>query len=187
MPHAIWIDRGGTFTDCIALDAATGELKVIKLLSNEDSVVEGVRQLLGLSAEASFPACEVRMGTTIATNALLERKGRNCLLITSRGFGDVPEIGTQARPDLFALAIDKPRPLHSEVLEVELRCTPDGDVLGKLDVLGLAAELDRARDRGITSAGVVLLHAHKNGAPERQLGELVRSRGFDYVALSHEV
>ena len=97
MRHKIWIDRGGTFTDCIALDVSTGELKVIKLLSSPDSVVLGVRQLLGLAAEASVPTCEVRMGTTIATNALLERKGRACVLITSRGFGDVPEIGTQAR------------------------------------------------------------------------------------------
>src|SRR6188768_1771598 len=118
MRHQIWIDRGGTFTDCIGLDVDTGELKVIKLLSSQDSVVDGVRKLLGLSAEASFPACEVRMGTTIATNALLERKGCDYLLITSRGFGDVPEIGTQARPDLFALAIDKPKPLHSAVIEV---------------------------------------------------------------------
>src|SRR6187551_205416 len=160
MRHQIWIDRGGTFTDCIGLDVNTGELKVIKLLSSQDSVVDGVRKLLGLSAEASFPACEVRMGTTIATNALLERKGCDCLLITSRGFGDVPEIGTQARPDLFALAIDKPKPLHSAVLEVELRGTPSGDVLGELDAVGLARELDRQRDRGLRSAGIVLLHAH---------------------------
>jgi len=187
MRHKIWIDRGGTFTDCIALDVATNTLKVAKVLSGEDSIVAGIREVLGLPDGAQIPPCEVRMGTTIATNALLERKGSDFLLITSRGFGDVPEIGTQQRPDLFALAIEKPPPLHNAVLEVNLRCTKGGEEIGSFDPTELNGELERQRRRGLKSAGVVLLHAHTNGAPERALGSLVRNAGFEYVALSHEV
>lgn len=187
MRHKIWIDRGGTFTDCVALNEATGEFKVAKLLSNQNSVIEGIRTLLQLPPEAELPPCDVRMGTTIATNALLERKGCDYLLVTSRGFGDVPEIGTQARPDLFSLAIEKPAPLHAAVVEVDLRCTKDGEVIGDFDPRELELELERHRQRGLKSVGIVLLHAHKNGAPERQLGALARKAGFEYVALSHEV
>ncbi|HEU5075457.1 MAG TPA: hydantoinase/oxoprolinase family protein, partial [Polyangiaceae bacterium] len=187
MRHKIWIDRGGTFTDCIALDDATGELKVVKLLSGQNSIIEGIRALLGVPTGGPIPPCEVRMGTTIATNALLERKGCECLLITSRGFGDVPEIGNQARPDLFALAIDKPTPLYAAVVEVDIRCSKDGAVTGGFDASALERELARQRRRGLKSAGIVLLHAHTNGAPERSLGDLARQAGFEYVALSHEV
>ncbi len=187
MRHKIWIDRGGTFTDCIGLDTVTGQLTVLKLLSSQGSVIEGIREVLGLPAQAELPPCDVRMGTTIATNALLERKGCDCLLVTSRGFADVPEIGTQARQDLFALAIEKPAPLHSAVVEVDLRCTKDGDVLGNFDALAFEAELAQQRRLGSKSLAVVLLHAHTNGAPERALGDLARKAGFEHVALSHEV
>lgn len=187
MRYKIWIDRGGTFTDCICVDQLTGKVRVEKLLSGEHSVVDGIRLLLGVGVGEPVPACEVRMGTTIATNALLERKGTPCVLITSRGFADVPEIGTQARPDLFALDIRKPRPLHSAVVELELRGTHDGRLLGTLDRTQLDAQLQNMRDCGINSAAVVLLHAHKSGLAECQVRDAAKRAGLQHVALSHEV
>src|SRR5690606_13305004 len=126
MRYDVWIDRGGTFTDCILRDRATGELRVTKVLSSDEAPLVGIRRLLGLGANDAIPPCEIRMGTTLATNALLERKGARTLLVISRGFGDVLEIGTQARPELFALEIRKPKPLYEAVLEVDARAAPDG-------------------------------------------------------------
>src|SRR5690606_16817416 len=128
-----------------------------------------------------------RMGTTLATNALLERKGRPCLLVISRGFGDVLEIGTQARPELFALDIRKPAALNCDVLEVDARCAPDGTAFESYDREEVLRALGRVRQSGIKSVAIVLLHAHKNVAPETALGQLARAAGFEYVALSHDV
>src|SRR5262245_16353043 len=113
-----WIDRGGTFTDCIGYDAESGELRVAKVLSSDDAPLIGMRRLLGLADDAALPTCELRLGTTLATNALLERKGVPTGLCITRGFADLLEIGDQSRPDLFALAIEKPAPLCREVAEV---------------------------------------------------------------------
>ncbi len=100
-----WIDRGGTFTDCIARDAETGRLRVAKRLSSDRAPLDAIRELLGLAPGAPIPPCDVRMGTTLATNALLERKGAPFALVITRGFRDLLAIGTQARPKLFDLAI----------------------------------------------------------------------------------
>ncbi len=115
-----WIDRGGTFTDCIGVSPA-GEYTTAKVLSSDDAPVEGIRQILARAGASENLPCEVRMGTTVATNALLERRGVPTLLVTNRGLGDVLVIGTQERPELFALHIEKPRPLASEVAEVAVR------------------------------------------------------------------
>ena len=130
-----WIDRGGTFTDVIGRDPA-GNLHARKLLSENpgayrDAAVQGIRDLLGLKAGEAIPAGavgEVRMGTTVATNALLERKGDRTLLVTTKGFRDALRIGYQARPDIFAKQIVKPEQLYDEVVEIEERVLADGTV-----------------------------------------------------------
>src|SRR5215207_4818772 len=114
-----WIDRGGTFTDCIGRDPATGALSVIKVLSSDHAPVIGIRRLLGLRDDEAVPPCDVRMGTTVATNALLERRGVATALAITRGFGDLLVIGDQTRPELFALDIIKPSPLPCAVVELD--------------------------------------------------------------------
>ena len=105
-----WIDRGGTFTDCIGL-APDGRLHVAKILSSDRAPVEGIRRILGVPDDAPLPPCRVKLGTTVATNALLERRGARTLLVTSEGLGDLLRIGTQERPELFDLAIRRAPPL----------------------------------------------------------------------------
>src|SRR5688572_15579477 len=109
MPSRFWIDRGGTFTDCIGYDGRA--LRVVKVLSSDDAPLIGIRKILGLGEDEAIPPCDVRMGTTLATNALLERRGVPTVLIVTRGFEDLEEIRDQARPDLFALEIERPPPL----------------------------------------------------------------------------
>ena len=126
-----WIDRGGTFTDCIGWDPTEGSLRVVKVLSSDQAPIVGIRRILGLAEDAPIPPCEVRMGTTLATNALLERHGARTLLVTTEGFEDLPEIGDQSRPELFAIAIEKPAPLAEAVVGVASRGAPDGAILGR--------------------------------------------------------
>ena len=121
--HQFWIDRGGTFTDCIHRDRVTGALRVTKVLSSDQAPLDGIRALLGLEEDAPIPASEVRMGTTLATNALLERRGCNCVFVADEGLGDLIRIGDQTRPELFALNIEKPDPLPDTVIEVGGRMT----------------------------------------------------------------
>ncbi|HEX5098489.1 MAG TPA: hydantoinase B/oxoprolinase family protein, partial [Polyangiaceae bacterium] len=134
-----------------------------------------------------IPPCNVRMGTTLATNALLERRGVPCLLVTTRGFRDVLRIATQARSDLFDLEIEVPETLYASVLEVDARCDRDGNVLARPDPTAVLAELERQRASGLDSVAIVLAHAYRNGELERELGELALRAGFASVALSHEV
>ncbi|MFQ5417429.1 MAG: hydantoinase/oxoprolinase N-terminal domain-containing protein, partial [Myxococcota bacterium] len=145
------IDRGGTFTDCIGV-APDGSVHVAKRLSVDDAAADAMRALLVragvITAEQALPACRVRMGTTVATNALLERRGVRTLLVANAGLGDVLAIGTQERPDLFALRIDKPRPLHDRVIEVSGRVAADGAVVTPLDEDAAAAALAEARRAG---------------------------------------
>ena len=131
--HQFWIDRGGTFTDCIHRDPDTGALRVTKVLSSDRAPLQGIRALLDLGPKDPIPPCEVRMGTTLATNALLERNGRRCALVANEGLGDLHRIGDQTRPDLFALHIEKPLPLADSVIEVGARISADGSVLHSLD------------------------------------------------------
>jgi 5-oxoprolinase (ATP-hydrolysing) len=187
------IDRGGTFTDVIgrAPDGATHTLKLLSSSpSYEDAAVEAMRRLLGVAPRAAFPATRVtaiRMGTTVATNALLERKGARTLLVTTRGFADALTIGDQARPDLFALNIARPAPLHAGVLEADERLAADGAVVSALDEPALAAGLARAVAEGFTAAAICFLHSDLNPAHERRAGDLARAAGFAYVGLSCEV
>jgi hypothetical protein len=147
-PWHIWIDRGGTFTDCVGREPETGALRAVKLLSSDQAPLLAIRRLLGLAENAVIPPCRVRMGTTLATNALLERRGAACGLAISRGFGDLLAIGDQTRPELFALAIP-PRPqLHSGVLEVDARLAADGAVLVRPEAGSYARGWRRCGRRG---------------------------------------
>jgi 5-oxoprolinase (ATP-hydrolysing) len=187
------IDRGGTFTDVIGR-APDGRTLTLKLLSSspayEDAAVEAMRRLLHVAPGAPFPASRVaaiRMGTTVATNALLERKGAKTLLVTTRGFADALTIGDQARPDLFALNIERPAPLHAGMVEADERLAADGSVVTALDEAALAANLAHAAADGFESVAICFLHSDLNPAHERRAGELAFAAGFSHVGLSCEV
>uniref|UniRef100_UPI001CD7105A hydantoinase B/oxoprolinase family protein n=1 Tax=Xinfangfangia pollutisoli TaxID=2865960 RepID=UPI001CD7105A len=189
-----WIDRGGTFTDIVAR-APDGRLKVLKLLSENpgrypDAAVQGIREALGLAPGDPLPSGAidaVKMGTTVATNALLERKGEAVLLLITQGFGDILRIGTQARPDLFALNIQRPEPLYAACAQISGRMDADGAQIAALDEAAAAAALAQARAQGISAVAVALIHAHVNPAQELRLAELARAAGFTQISLSHQV
>lgn len=190
---SIWIDRGGTFTDVIGRDG-DGRLHSLKLLSAsdayEDAAVEGMRRLMGTPVGAPFPAeriAAIKMGTTVATNALLERKGARTLFVTTRGFGDALLIGDQARPSLFALDIERPAPLYARVVEAGERMDAAGRPLAPLDREALAEALAAAVRDGCESAAIAFLHSDLNPAHEIEAGALAREAGFAFVALSHQV
>ncbi|HEY5373419.1 MAG TPA: hydantoinase/oxoprolinase N-terminal domain-containing protein, partial [Polyangiaceae bacterium] len=181
-----FIDRGGTFTDCLAIDDQGG-LRVAKVLSSDRAPLEGIRALLGLGPNEPIPACNVRMGTTLATNALLERKGQRFALLITRGFRDLLEIGTQARPDLFALAIQKPSLLYDAVLEIDARADSAGTPLVRPEPTALLAELVALRSDGFDSVAIVVLGDHRTGALEREVAEIARCAGISEISLSHEL
>jgi 5-oxoprolinase (ATP-hydrolysing) len=185
-----WIDRGGTFTDCLGL-APDGALHVAKLPSSDAAPTEAVRRVLeragAIGPGDRLPACAVKLGTTVATNALLERRGVATLLVANRGLGDVVEIGTQERPELFALHIEKPPPLHRETLEVAARVSASGERIGALDEAAARAALAAARDRGIRSVAIALIHAYAHPDDEARLAEIARGLGFEHVVASHEI
>jgi len=185
--HQFWIDRGGTFTDCIHRDLESGALRVVKVLSSDQAPLEGIRALLGLEPTDSIPESEVRMGTTLATNALLERGGRPTALIADRGLGDLIRIGDQTRPDLFALEIEKPEPLPRWVIEIDARMNPDGSLLGELDERQLRSVLEEARKSGAESVAIALMHAYCDGTLERRVGAIAKDLGFVHVSMSNEV
>ena len=187
-----WIDRGGTFTDVIGQDG--GAETSLKLLSASsaypDAAVEAMRRILGAQPGEPFPADRVeaiKMGTTVATNALLERAGAKTLFVTTQGFADSVLIGDQARPDLFALTIVKPAPLYSGVIEADERLDAAGAVVRPLDREALERELRAAAGQGFTSVAIAFLHSDLNPAHELAAGEIARALGFPFVALSHEV
>ncbi|HET9978588.1 MAG TPA: hydantoinase B/oxoprolinase family protein, partial [Burkholderiaceae bacterium] len=189
-----WIDRGGTFTDIVGRRPA-GELVTLKLLSENpeqyrDAAVEGIRRLLGLQAgEPITPErveC-VKMGTTVATNALLERKGDRTLLVTTRGFRDALRIAYQARPKLFERHIVLPELLYERVVEASERIGAQGDVLVALDEPHLKRELQAAFDAGIASCAIVFMHGYRFTAHEEAAARLARAIGFTQVSASHEV
>lgn len=183
-----WVDRGGTFTDIVAR-RPDGRLVTRKLLSDNparyaDAAVAGVRELL---AEAAGPVESVRMGTTVATNALLERRGERTLLVVTRGFGDALRIAYQDRPHLFARRIELPELLHERVIEVDERVAADGAVLRAPDLDALAGPLQKAYEDGIRAVAVVCLHSHLHPVHERAVGELAARVGFPQISLSSEV
>ncbi|MCX5002381.1 hydantoinase B/oxoprolinase family protein [Streptomyces sp. NBC_00638] len=187
-----WVDRGGTFTDIVAR-RPDGRLLTHKLLSDNparyaDAAVAGVRELLGDAGDAAgAPVDVVRMGTTVATNALLERKGERTLLVTTRGFRDALRIAYQNRPRIFARAIELPELLHERVVEVDERIAADGTVLRAPDLDALAVPLQEAYDDGIRAVAVVCMHSHLHPAHEQAVGELAARVGFPQISLSSEV
>ncbi|KKH92036.1 5-oxoprolinase [Methanosarcina sp. 1.H.T.1A.1] len=188
-----WIDRGGTFTDIVAR-SPDGKLITHKLLSEdpahyEDAAMHGIRQILGLPENAPFPAEQVeaiKMGTTVGTNALLERKGERTVLVINQGFGDALRIGYQNRPDIFAQKIELPDQLYERVIEVSGRSGAGGEELVPLDLEGARKELEEAFNAGIRSAAIVLMHAYRYPEHELKLGRLARETGFTQVSLSHQ-
>ena len=189
-----WIDRGGTFTDIVARDPA-GRLLTHKLLSDNpgryaDAATAGIRALLGLPGDAAIPPGlidSVKMGTTVATNALLERTGERTLLVVNIGFADALRIGTQARPRLFDLKITLPTMLYERVVELPGRVAADGREIEPLDEAAATAAFAAARADGIAAVAIVLMHAWKHPAHERALAALARRAGFAQVSASHEV
>ncbi|MGJ3231369.1 MAG: hydantoinase B/oxoprolinase family protein [Oceanicaulis sp.] len=184
-----WIDRGGTFTDVIGR-GPDGSLTAMKLLSNSDAyadaATEGVRRVLGLETGAAIPEgalASVKMGTTVATNALLELDGAQTLFLVTKGFGDILLIGDQTRADIFALAIERPAPLAHSV-EIAGRIAFDGEEIAPLDEDAAREALDAARAEGFESVAIALLNAHVNDGHERRLGDLARAAGFEHVTLS---
>ena len=189
-----WIDRGGTFTDVIGR-RPDGSLVTHKLLSENpeayrDAAVHGIRHLLELPPGAAIPSERigaVKMGTTVATNALLERKGERTLLLITKGFRDALRIGYQARPKIFARHIIKPDMLYERVVEIDERVRADGAVERDLDVNIARRELERAKADGIDAIAIVLMHAYRYGAHEQRLAALAGEVGFTQASASHEV
>ncbi|MEY3999151.1 MAG: hypothetical protein RLY60_1963, partial [Pseudomonadota bacterium] len=188
-----WIDRGGTFTDIVARDP-DGRLHTHKLLSQNpqlyaDAAVQGLRDLLGLKQGDPVPAeriaC-VRMGTTVATNALLERKGEPTLLVTTRGFRDVLRIAYQNRPRLFDRHIVLPDMLYSEVIEADERTGAHGEVVQTLDTAALETAMKAAYQRGLHSVAIVFLHGYRYNDHELQAAALAKAIGFSQISTSHQ-
>ena len=189
-----WIDRGGTFTDIVGRKP-DGSLVAHKLLSENpeayaDAAVHGIRDLLGLKSGEPIPpgiVGAVKMGTTVATNALLERNGDRVLLLITRGFRDALKIGYQARPKIFARHIIKPDMLYERVAEVDERVRADGTVERALDLEAVRGELETAKRDGIEAVAIVLMHAYRYPEHETTIAALAREMGFAQVSVSHEV
>lgn len=189
-----WIDRGGTFTDVIGRDPQ-GRLHPRKLLSENpeayaDAAIQGIRDLLGLKAGAAISAGaigDVKMGTTVATNALLERKGDRVLLLISKGFRDALRIAYQARPDIFAKEIILPEQLYERVIEIDERVRADGCVERLLDIAACRPAIEQAKADGIDAVAIVFLHAWKYPDHEKAVAKVCRNIGFSQISVSHEV
>ncbi|MBC7994063.1 MAG: 5-oxoprolinase, partial [Rhizobacter sp.] len=189
-----WIDRGGTFTDVVGR-APGGALHTLKMLSENpeqyrDAAVEGIRRLLGLQpGELVTPErveC-VKMGTTVATNALLERKGDRTLLVITRGFRDALRIATQARPRLFERHIVLPELLYEHVVEASERVGANGEQVKELDLAALRPQLQAAYDSGLRACAIVFMHGYRYTAHELAAEALAREIGFTQISVSHKV
>jgi 5-oxoprolinase (ATP-hydrolysing) len=188
-----WIDRGGTFTDIVAC-TPDGRLLSSKLLSENpeqyaDATVEGIRRILDLEPDDPIPAgkiASIKLGTTVATNALLERKGERMVLVITRGLADVLKIGTQQRPRLFDLKIVLPEPLYEKVVEVNGRFSAEGEEIEPLDLTAMRDALKQVRAEGIRAAAIVCLHGYRYPQHEQAIAELARELGFSQVSTSHE-
>ena len=189
-----WIDRGGTFTDVVA-QRPDGMLVTHKLLSENpaqypDAAIQGIRDLLGVARDAPLPAAQidaVKMGTTVATNALLERRGEPTLLLVTRGFRDALRIGYQTRPELFSLDIKLPEMLYREVLEVDERIGAQGEVVRPLDELATRVGLQAAYARGLRTLAVLFMHSYRYPAHEQRVAEIAREIGFSQISISSQV
>jgi len=185
-----WVDRGGTFTDVVAR-APDGAITTAKLLSEDpgryrDAAVAAMRQIMGVPT-GPLPPADLRVGTTVATNALLEHKGAPTALVITRGFGDALRIGYQERPELFARHIVKPAPVHARVIEVAERVSADGETLLPLDEAQARMDLQSAHDAGLRSVAIILMHGYRHPAHEARLAAIARAIGFTQVSVSHEV
>ena len=189
-----WIDRGGTFTDFVA-QKPDGALVTHKLLSEnperyEDAALQGIRDLLGIEAAGEIPADAietVKMGTTVATNALLERKGDRTILLITRGFRDALRIGYQNRPLLFARHIVLPELLYERVVEIDERYSAEGEELVPVDLDGARQALEEAKRDGIESVAIVFVHGYRHHDHEIEVARLAREVGFGQVSVSHEI
>src|SRR5580692_8254747 len=189
-----WIDRGGTFTDIVGY-APDGRLHTHKLLSENpsqyaDAAVEGIRRLLGLAPGESITAQRVacvKMGTTVATNALLERKGERTLLVITRGFHDALRIATQARPRLFDRHIVLPEMLYERVIEAAERMGAHGETIQSLDTRDLGAQLQDAFAAGLRCCAIVFLHGYRYIHHELAAASIAGEIGFTQISVSHRV
>src|SRR5271165_165845 len=189
-----WIDRGGTFTDIVAR-RPDGELLTHKLLAENpehyrDAAIQGIRELLGIDAGAEFPASAieaVKMGTTVATNALLERTGERSVLVITKGFRDALRIGYQNRPRIFDRRIRLPELLYEQVIEVDERMSAQGTDLVPVNAAATRDELEAAYRDGIRSAAIVFMHAYRFPEHERRVAAIAREIGFTQISVSHEV
>ncbi|MEE1556904.1 MAG: hydantoinase/oxoprolinase family protein, partial [Alphaproteobacteria bacterium] len=189
-----WIDRGGTFTDVVARRPEGGYLSH-KLLSENpeqypDAALQGIRDLLGVAKADPIPTeriAAVKMGTTVGTNALLERKGDRTLLVINDGFHDALRIGYQTRPHLFELNIQLPEMLYERVLEVTGRYTAHGEERAPLDLDSARAGLQAAFDAGIRACAIVFMHGYRFPAHEKAVAEAAREIGFTQISTSHQV
>ena len=189
-----WIDRGGTFTDVIG-HAPDGRIIQKKLLSENpeayrDAAVQGIRELLGIAGGAPVPSHqigEVKMGTTVATNALLERKGDRTLLVITKGFRDALRIAYQARPEIFAKEIILPEQLYERVIEVDERVRADGTVEAVPDPDAVRAELQDAKAAGIDAVAIVFMHSWNFPEHEATVADIASSEGFGQISVSHRV
>ncbi|NIJ39347.1 5-oxoprolinase (ATP-hydrolysing) [Sphingopyxis panaciterrae] len=186
----IWIDRGGTFTDVVAR-TPDGSVVTAKYLSEDparpgDAAVNAIRDLT-CAGDRALPPLAIRMGSTVATNALLERKGEPTLLAITRGFGDALTIGYQDRPDLFARKLDRIPPPHAAVAEIAERMSPDGDILTPLDEAAARAALQAARENGLASVAIILMHGYRYPAHEQRLAAIASELGFTQISTSHDV
>jgi 5-oxoprolinase (ATP-hydrolysing) len=188
-----WIDRGGTFTDIVA-QKPDGRLVIHKLLSENpdrytDAAVQGIRDILGIGAGESIPAnkiAAIKMGTTVATNALLERKGDRTILLITKGFGDALRIGYQNRPNIFARHIVLPEMLYDRVIEVAERYSARGEELTAVNPEFIPC-LQQAYDDGIRSCAIVFMHGYRYSEHEKQVARIAREIGFTQISVSHEV
>tara|TARA_R110000868_G_scaffold4155_33_gene25577 strand:- start:3061 stop:6678 length:3618 start_codon:yes stop_codon:yes gene_type:complete len=189
-----WIDRGGTFTDFV-IRAPDGKLTTHKLLSENperyrDAALQGIRETLGIENDAALPdglVEAVKMGTTVATNALLERKGERTLLAVTTGFADQLRIGYQNRPNIFARRIELPELLYESVIEIEERMSAEGEVLTPLDEAAARQSLQASFDDGIRSVAIVFMHGYRYHDHEAAVAAIARDIGFTQVSVSHEV
>ncbi len=189
-----WIDRGGTFTDVIGRNPS-GKILTHKLLSENsrqypDAAIQGMRDLLSLKDSETIPMHKIdaiKMGTTVATNALLERKGENTLLAITSGFGDVLRIGYQQRPKLFSLDIKLPDMLYSKIVEIEERVGINGKILTKLNTQKTEKSLKKAFNEGFNSIAIVLLHGYRYKDHEQKISVIAKNIGFKQISVSHRV
>ena len=188
-----WIDRGGTFTDIVSKNP-NGEISSHKLLSEnpaqyKDAAIQGIRDLLSLDKKEPIPNHQIdsiKMGTTVATNALLERKGEKTLLAITKGFADILRIGYQQRPRIFALDIQLPEMLYSDVVEIDERVDINGKVLIKLNSSNTEKLLTSAFKKGFRSIAIVLLHGYRYQEHEREISLIAKNIGFEQISVSHQ-